>query len=557
MTRFRGTLRPVGFNIAFIVVLAVSSLRFGLAHAAESTGELGNHDESCAELLQNDPLTALVQLRQEINLTKDATLRSRLEQDFQSKLGEMTGSRPEELRNLKASLRERYREIISFENRARQASTDQSLRVQQTQTMGPQKVKLKSVLSTDILADHLVHFHKPVLKVQHTPGQANSGVMWSDDDRFVAFRPQVNLNDPGPTQIYDLTTGQKMDFSPTEGVMSARGNLWAQAEPIKRETTIVSDFLTGQQLDIWPGLPMGDQFPISAESGFTKEVAGANTTFWWNHLSTGQWELGEYFGYSAAHERLAFVEAEKVRILDAKSGFVTGPQVGPGVTVSISHGRSLGYFVFQQAGEPKILFLDDLKVYNVPGAINFKVLPDSKWIYWTHFRSTETIYEFYHVPTQNRFTISGTLSGTLGAVAADSVIVRNTLRGGNWVDLSRPEAVRQIPLEVSYDKMLDQGRWLYRQEDNTIGALHYFYHTETAKEFVIQFEGMVVAVPGTDLITFDHPEQKMSWVGHAHDPAEMSAVLTTKHSRYPGISPTSRHFVGVEHGKVVIFERED
>lgn len=511
---------------------------------------------SCAHLLIRDNtavekvVESLADLRRVIQATKSPALRARLEEDFQQKLQQLSGHDSQKRGEVSAELRLRLRksEAPQFGLKARDEIIDQQARI-----LVDSPVKLRTALQTEIQSGRVTVRDASTWS---SSTETRSGVVWSEDESYVAIRLRpFSIEGPlEPVQIYHVPTQTRLDFAPRTGQMTSRGTGWAQDIG---DEVVVFDFVTGALRGKAPGRMDPSLGPSSADSVFSRQ---GDESFW-THFDVGTFKIGKAFGVCQQSGTLAFVDEGRVRVLDIKTGqYRLIPQL-ENVEASGALLSTDGFLMFKEAGQSKILFLDDETIVDlsphVPEGIkSVNHIPGSRQIYFYNpnppagTQGTLGIDQVVDLTSGRRLTLSPAVQRAL-----PGRLIARARQTEDWYVIDPKDGSKAMPVPGRFTELL-LDRWLVKRESTDPGFRYRIFDLHNNKNWDLRFAGHMSPVPGSDLWTFMQADGSFSWVSDLDHPENKSAALGRELWAYAGASPSGQYLVGDRDGRIVIFSRD-
>lgn len=192
-----------------------------------------------------------------------------------------------------------------------------------------------------------------------------TGVMWTNDSRFLAIRPLPDARDQFFTFIYDLQGAGRLKYTPAAGILSRVAPVFAE---VHEGRTRLVDLLSETELGNYEGLPLREGDLITPEFVVTQRASRSQreAKYVLEHQVLGRISLGRYFSYAAKSNRLAYFVNGRLRILDLGQGTevpLPASLAGARETEVSENARDL--IVISQKDRRRVIFLDDLSLYDI------------------------------------------------------------------------------------------------------------------------------------------------------------------------------------------------
>lgn len=556
--------RPSLYRLAGVAFL----MGLGLANWAQAM-----NPQSCQSLFRSvDVIQQMGQLRLEILASSEAVLRIRLESEFQKKLDELSQNDPLRRRQLVLQIQT----FLRLQGKAAvidQTDPREEQKRSQKKSIARPKAQLNLILKTGVAQFESLNLDDSSHK-NSTKGQfVSSAVMWSSDDRFLAIRADSVAGLPAPTEIYDFQNKNWLQFKPLMGgVISTRGHHYAEDE--NRQVT-VTDLASGQRVGVFAGQLIGakryftDQFVITS----LNSIHDKDRQFRLYLHGKGQFDLGSEFGISETAGRIAFFHQGRLRIVDLMTGqdLPVPPGMDDVAPLNLDHGYfqddSISVRVLKKAAtnstqipvlETKILFLNDLSVYEIDssydGGVRPQIIGKTKVVFRKVFDNNRFLYtEAHDLETGAKLKLDGAKtsishSQNLLLVESKNGKVSELLDAKNW-------GLRTVPMAGS--QFAADGQFLIRHTmENGIIQNELF---ELATEFSSiwpTFSRFTAVAQGQAWAVADLDGSEMSWLYQSPDQAvELLPRVFVGHTRKPpGISPSGRKLVTIRDSEVVVLE---
>lgn len=487
----------------------------------------------CASLFSPLMIQELAQLRISILSSSSEAVRRRLEQDFEEKYLEVAALSSDSGASLKQMIRDIVRQVD--ERRGLEKMDDQKLRTEQRAQVLKSGLRFETQIRTSIEA-HL-------LKNQNSPLNPDSfaykgtGVSWTSDERFVAFRPAdlTQASGLGLTQIYDLQTGQLLPFQPSNGFFSGQGHLWV----IQEKTHVqIFDPQTGALKATFPGSVMNYPPRVTENYAITQD----GTQVFINYFSGLRHSIGFHHGLDPALDHLAFFEGEDLRLFQLSTGQDLGtPMKVPNVAQRAFYSQRNETLVFDVDGQLKFVYLGEWKIRDLPNndPRAFVVISGTRWARsYSHPRKMHELVNF-DTGRVHRF------ASDVVSVNQDRVIFRKPTTDRWFAFDLRTEKRRSVV--GPYDHVLG-GRYLVNSKGDQV------FDAKNHRDYWLPGDLKMSPVPGKELLRFNKIGSTTSWVGRLNDFESAAPKLLHDHDVTPGISPKGNYFLSSQNGKIVVLK---
>lgn len=494
----------------------------------------------------------LADLRLTIQNTGSQILRSRLESDFEQKLSELIRRDPRQEQYIRQQIRLRLKGL----QRQSEKSVDSQVKKREVQKTAHLKLedRLRVQITTPVPSKRLQNWGTEDLRALPSGvGNSETGVMWSQDERYVALRYEVvkGRSQPTKTEIFDLQTGALVPHQTQNGLMASFGHLWGTQS---NEQVEVRNFITGEKFGPFAVTRSLMSEDITPNYFITR--GQTNDTVY--TYSKGPLEIGHYYGMSTSSGRVAFLDQGRLRIVDMATGLDLSTPQGVGNDLrrlsESTHGTK-GYLIFADGDKPKILFLDDLSVHSLKDYgdsaatvevlafvgknhphVSFQYHADRYWL-TNHDNGLEISFAGFPRP------------------AIDGKVVSYDAARDIWV-LIDPATMSQQDIPGTYQEVIAD-RYLRSKTPNGSRSRYSFYDLKTGTEVSFNFNGKIDPVPGSDLFIFQEAGGK-TWLGlldAGYFPQnQLKEGEIAGHESIAGFSPSGKHFIAERDGKIVILK---